>query len=106
MPNGLWQVSMGQKRDILARRRYPRRRAAQKVMNSRRIKGLPRTTQRKGSRSRKMTLGLFKSYVRVKVRNTHPEWMSSGLLPNPDIAQCSRHFAFVPATEAPGPSIR
>ena len=89
---------MGQKRDILARRRYPRRRAAQKVMNSRRIKGLPRTTQRKGSRSRKMTLGLFKSYVRVgvKLRNTHREQMSSALPPNSDVARCGRHFAFVP----------
>jgi hypothetical protein len=32
----------------------------------------------------------------VKMRNTHPEQMSSVSPPNSDIARCGRHFAFVP----------
>jgi hypothetical protein len=36
--------------------------------------------------------------LRVKMRNTHPEEMSSALPPNPDIARRGRHFAFVPRT--------
>ena len=35
-------------------------------------------------------------YIRVKMRNTRCEQMSSALPPKPDIAQCSRHVRFVP----------
>src|ERR1700724_4121265 len=37
--------------------------------------------------------------IRVKLRRTHCEQMSSGLPLIADIARCSRHFAFVPATD-------
>jgi len=52
--------------------------------------------------------GTFTSYslpaswrtpFRVKVRNTHPEKMSSALPPNSDIARRRQHFAFVPEAE-------
>jgi hypothetical protein len=35
----------------------------------------------------------------VKMRNTHPEQMSSALPPKSDIARRDRHFAFVPGEE-------
>jgi hypothetical protein len=48
---------------------------------------------------RKFTLGL----LRVNLRRTQPEQMSSGLPLKADIAQYRRHFAFVPVSEVAAP---
>jgi hypothetical protein len=59
-------------------------------------------TQRTGDRDRGRIKGQAvtrQGLFRVKLRRTQCEQMSSGLSLKADIAQYSRHFAFVPATE-------